>query len=58
MIDSKIIKKINSVFNHKFFKIYCLYDAKEYYLFGVKNKKFLNEEPLDPCYFFKKKYLL
>lgn len=55
MINDKLIKKINSVFNPKYFKIYCMYDAKKYFLFGVKNREYLNEEPLDPWYLIDKK---
>ena len=56
-MDKRCISKINSVFNPKYFKVYAVYEAGSNYMFGIKNRENLNDEPLDPWYMINKKTL-
>lgn len=56
-MDGKCRRKIQSIFDSKYYLVYAVYDMGNRYLFGIKAKKSNNEEPLDPWYTINKKTL-
>lgn len=46
----KYLEKITSIFDPQYFIVFSMYDAKDRYLFGIKNRKYADGEPLDPYY--------
>lgn len=55
MFTNVYIPKIEKVFKPKYFVVYAMYDMGNRVLFGIKNKKYINDEPLDPWYTIDKK---
>ena len=56
-MEEKYLNKIKQIFKPEYFVVFAVYDGGDKYLFGIKNKKYMNEPPLDPWYTIDKKTL-
>ena len=51
------IEAIREVFDPNNYTVFSMYDMKDRILFGIKDNRFVDEEPLDPYYTLDKKTL-